>query len=270
LSFVADNCVPVTFYLNSAWAEQDLLRSLGFKPESLTTHDREFLKGLGFKLENVNPNMPKLVYISQRDWEAHTRVDSSLPVNIIKNEFILSSSQATNRLALEQQGFNAATSVLCLAAVGLDLVLPNVSFDLLAQEEISKIRDELEEERVNYLEVITKIADESYERISSPETKDILKWAKSEVTFKLIPKARFLEQGVSKLEKTTLKKAAYSFWKDGVPAIGSAYLDGGVVKASKVSGEALLRFLVAILGDRMEKRSLPEIAYAFKISQKID
>lgn len=232
---------------------------------------KETLKSLNLSdnilSDSYDKSMPKMVYMAQEDWDMHKKEDASLPVKVTKNEFILSNAAVVNKVALESQGINSNTAILCLAASGLDIMLPNISFNMMADEEIEKIREVLHEERVNYLSAAAKIADESYERIKSGDFSDILIWAQDEVTFKLVPKARILEEQITKIKKETLKNAGFSFWKEGVPKIGRGYLKGGLMEAAKITGEEVLKLTTFILSQNAEHRSLPEIAYALKISK---
>ena len=215
--------------------------------------------------EKINDDMPRLVYIARHDWETRAEDDSKIPVKIPNNEFIYANDEFFHTLMMESQGITASNAILCLAAVGLNLILPNVSLDMIAEEEIEKIRTDLQEERVSYLNAITEIADETYERFKEKEFSEIMRWAEDEVTFKLLPKARCLEDSILKLDKQTLNKAGLKLWKDGVPVITSAYMSGGMMSAAKVSVEETLKIISHILQKRSNDRHLPQIAYAAKI-----
>lgn len=271
IRFVTDKCLPVNFYFNSDLYNADMLRELGIKVDDIDDELKELLKSLKFSDEVLSgtykKDMPKIVYMTYDDWNMYNKEDKKLPVKELKNEFILSSSDYVNRTALEIQGINSNTAILCLAALGLDIMLPNISFNILADEEIEKIKETLHEDRINYVNALTKIADESYERINSGDLNDIIIWAQNEVTFKLIPKARVIEKHMSKIQKKTLKKASFSFWRKGVPAIGKGYLNGGLLEASKITVEEFIKLITYILGQETEQRNLPEVAYAYKISK---
>lgn len=271
IRFVADKCVPVCFYFNEDQYNAYLLKELGVDVTDINHELKALLKSLKFSDHvlsgTYNRDMPKIVYMSYEDWNMCDTEDDGLPVKEIKNEFVLSDSDYVNKTALEQQGLNSNTAILCLAALGLDIMLPNISFNLIAEEEIEKIRETLHEERINYVNSITSIADESYERIASGDLKDIIIWAQNEVSFKLVPKARIIEEEIPKIQKETLKKAGYEFWKEGVPAIGKGYINGGLLAASKITLEELIKLFTYVLGQEVEKRNLPEVAYAYKISR---
>jgi hypothetical protein len=67
-----------------------------------------------------------------------------------------------------------------------------------------------------------------------------------------------------------LKKAGFSFWKESIPAIGKGYLDGGLIGASKSSIEEMLKIITRVLDEKLEKRRLPEIAYAMRLSKVLN
>lgn len=254
----------------------EIIGGLGFRPDNLPERYRDILKELGASDKLLGTRSfvcedPALVYMTYTDWEAHKKVEQkNLPVKVPKNEFILTSSKFVNRASLQGQKVNPNTAILCLAACGLDLMLPNLSFDLVADEEIERLKELLYEERVDYLNSITRIADETYDRIQTGKLSDIMFWAESEVTFKLLPKARILEKQTPKVSKKTLSKAAYQFWTDGVPAIGKAYFEDGTGRAVKVSTENLLRFLSEVIIREDKLRDLPEVSYAMKLSQNLN
>jgi len=274
IRFVADECIPVAFYLNDDWSKAEILKAAGFNLGRLNEHQKKLLESFNFSDKILsgayNKEMPKMIYISQKDWDMRNKQEKNLPVKILKNEVIFSSSNIVNKLALESQGINSNTAVLCLAACGLDITLPNLSFNIMADEEIEKIRDTLYEERINYLNAITKLAQESYDRINSGDFSEIFKWAQNEVTFQLMPKARILERQASRVQKTTLKDAGFTFFKEGIPAIGKGYINGGLQEASKITAEEFFKLITFILSQDTEQRTLPEIAYALKISKILD
>ncbi len=175
---------------------------MGFNLNNLTKEEISMLKTLDLPTKFPSKNMPKLVYMEHEKWN-NRQNDASLPIDQIKNELIISNSELVNKFALQHQGLNATSAVLCLAAVGIDLILPNISFDNVEEEEIEKIKLVLQEERISYLNAITEMADLSYGRISSGEFQDVLAWARNEVTFKLIPKARAIEDNISKTNDMT-------------------------------------------------------------------
>lgn len=205
--------------------------------------------------------------MAYEDWASHIEPSDNLPIIKPTNEFILSNKKIINKAALEDQGLNPTTAILCLAATGLNLILPNVSFDLIAQEEIEKIKSTLIEERIEYLIAITKIADETHERLKSGNIKDILSWAQNETHYKIIPKARLLESNTRKISKSELKKSGFAFWKEKTPIIGKAYFEKGALGASKVAAEEILKTILPIMLKNRENRNLPEVAYALRISE---
>lgn len=272
IRFVADEATPAVFYLNSEWSKQETLGELGINPKRISEKQKRILEELDlYPSDAKSLEMPALVYLKEGAWEQtpdpETGAMSGLTVP--KREFVLSSSEVIHRAFLRDFGLNAQTAILCLAAVGLDIMLPNVAFDTFADEEIERVKEDLKEERQNYLEVAAKFAEQSYERLKDGDYKDILRWAESEAAFKLAPRARILEEAVSSLAARQLRRAGYSFWKDGVPAIGAAYIGGGLVPAGAVSAQAALKTLVQTIGTGRSERLVPEVAYAMKLSKAL-
>lgn len=279
IRLVADDCIPATFYYHNEWAKLSILNSLGLDAQNLDSRSRNIIEDMlaakGFSRDlptTISDGMPRLVYISHNDWEQkkHGEGGSQLPVKVPKDEFIYANSDFFHKIIMEDRGVSANTAILCLAAVGLDISLPNISLDMMAEEEIEKIRTELSEERVSYLNAITKIADETYDRFREKDFNEIMNWAQNEVTFKLIPKVRNIEKSVLKLDKKTIDQAKLKVWKDGIPAITSGYMEGGLAKAAQVSIEELLKIINHILLKKSSERKLPEIAYAAKIHERIN
>ena len=269
---VADQCTPAVFYLNSDWCKLDILQSSGIDIDNLNSKQIALLESLGFEypLSQYDQDVPKMVYISKTSWEDHFSEKKNFPVQTPNREFILSKSSTINKLALEQQGLTSRTAILCLAAVGINIMLPNISFDLIADEEIELIRETLIQERIEYLNSVTRIADESYERLNSGKIDDVIAWASDEVDFKLAPKARVLEENIAKVKQKTLRQAGYSFWQNSIPAIGKGYMQGGLLDATKITAEEALKFITLILTERDKSRKLPEVGYALRIIELLE
>jgi hypothetical protein len=270
--FVADVATPAVFYLNSEWAKTDGLRSLGWDINNLTTIQRQVLAEYDLEPGDRKAlESPALVYLVEGSWEKPADPETGAKSGLVvpKREFVLSTSEVVHRAHLKDSGLNAQTAILCLAAVGLEIMLPNVAFDLVADEEIERIKEKLKEERHAYLEVAAALAEQAFERLNDGDPSDILRWAESEAAFKLAPKARIIEEATSSMASRQLRKAGYSFWKDGVPAIGAAYFAGGVMPAGAVAAQAALKTLVDTIGSSRTDRLLPEVAYAMKISRSL-
>ena len=177
-----------------------------------------------------------------------------------------STSPSICRGALEQQGLNATTALLTLAAAGVDIALPNISFSRKSTDEIEEIRAKLEEERVRYIAAVSLIADQAFDRLSSGDFQDIFAWARTEATLKILPKARLLQSQLKKLDRSLLQRAGFQFWKEGLPAIGKALVDSGKEAAIRSVAEELIRVLAGTLAKRVEERRIPEAAYTLKLS----
>lgn len=270
--FVADVAIPAVFYVNSEWSKQSVFQTLDWHADNLTPIQQSILEELDLLPRNPKSlGMPTLVYLIEGSWDkpAEPKTGAMSGLVVPKREFVLSNSEVVHKAHLRDSGLNAQTAILCLAAVGLEIMLPNVSFSLVADEEIERIKEELKEERHSYLEVVTNLAQQSYERLKDGDYNDVLRWAENETAFKLAPKARIIEEATSSLAARQLRRAGYSFWKDGVPAIGSAYVAGGIVPAGVVASQAALKTLVDTINTSRSEKLLPEVAYAMKISKAL-
>ncbi|HSE19285.1 MAG TPA: hypothetical protein VLB46_19645 [Pyrinomonadaceae bacterium] len=212
LDFVADSCDNGIFCLFKDWSIR---------------------RAMGEPTMEFEPTRPRLVYFSKHEvaanggrWKAEDG-SLSIPLHVPTSELVYSTSRAICQGALEQQGLNATTALLTLAAAGVDIVLPNVSFSRKSADEMKEIRIKLEEERVNYIAAISEIADQAFGRLSSGDFKDIHAWARTEATLRILPKARYLQLQLKKLDHSLLERASVQFWKDGVPAIGKALVKLG-------------------------------------------
>lgn len=272
VKFVADVATPAAFYIHGEFTKQLVLQSLDFCIENLTSEQRNILKELDLLPDDKkSPDVPTLVYLVEGSWDKPADPQTGAMSGLItpNREFVLSTSETVHKAHLRDSGLNAQTAILCLAAVGLDIMLPNVSFSLIADEEIERIKEDLMEERHGYLELVANIADQSFERLKDGNYRDAIRWAESEAAFKLAPKARIIEEAVSSLATRQLRKAGYSFWKDGVPAIGSAYIAGGIIPAGLAATQVALKTLVDTVNQNRSERLLPEVAYAMKISKAL-
>lgn len=272
MRFVADAAIPAVFYLNSEWTKREALDALGWPPDQLSATQENILKTRDLYPGNPEAlRMPTLVYLEEGAWEkpADPKTGAMTGLVVPKREFVLSTSEMVHKAHLRDSGLNAQTAILCLAAVGIEIMLPNVAFDLVADEEIERIKEELKEERHSYLGVAENLAQQAYDGLRGGDYIDVMRWAESEAAFKLAPKARLIEERVSSLAARQLRRAGYSFWKDGVPAIGAAYIGGGLVPAGAVAGQAALRTLVETISSGRSDRLMPEIAYAMKISKEL-
>lgn len=212
--FVADEVTPAVFYLNDEWAKHEAIRSLNWRADGLSPAQRVILKQNDLLPSNTSRlDSPTLVYLIEGSWAIPPSEETGLRSGLVvpKREFILSSSEVVHGAYLKDSGLNAQTAILCLAAVGLEIMLPNVSFDLVADEEIERIKETLKEERQNYLDAISDLAAQSYERLKDGDFKEVLRWAEGEATFKLAPRARILEEATASLTGRQLRSAGYSF-----------------------------------------------------------
>jgi len=267
VSFVADQCNPAFFYLNSDWSKEEAIRAFGLSPDNLTSKQITFFEEHDLlPSENSNSQSRKIVCLKKDEWDDHTDGDA-IPIIVPSHEFVLSDSEIVNKGYLLDIGLNPTTAILTLAAVGLDLMLPNVNFDLFKEEEILNLKEQFGEERADYLSVVTNISREAYERILDGDMEDLVSWAETRVAFDLLPQARILTESTKKAPQKTLKAAGAAFWKDGIPAIGSAYFVGGIGAAGKELASQSLRTLTNAIAGDASMRSVPEFSYAMKIQK---
>ncbi|NOD83774.1 hypothetical protein [Ruegeria sp. HKCCD6119] len=264
---VADECAPALFYVQSDWSKREALLKIGIDPDNLTATQRDLLSAEELLPERADSeNMPRLVCMREIDWDENTD-ESKLPIRAPTRDFVLSDSELVNKAYLSDNSLNATTVTLSLAAVGLDIMLPNINFDLLATDELERLKETFGEERAAYLSVISDISTGAFERFSDSDHADLIRWAENETMLKLAPKARILEEAVRKAPERTLKSAGASFWREGIPAIGSAYFSGGIPSAGKEAALQSFKAITAAIGGEASKRHPPEYSYAMKIAE---
>jgi len=265
VKLVADECLPATFYVHADWMRHDFIEGMGWDADHLSELQENILLEHDLMPKGGYGEAPYLATIVGDDWKNRGE-DSGLPVRVPDRDFVLSDSKIVNKAHFLSAGLNPNTSILTLAAVGIDLMLPNVNFDLFADDEIDKLKEQFAEERANYLSTISSMAEASYEGLRTVNYEEVFDWAQTEVEFKLVPKARALEVAIQKASAKTLKRAGFSFWQDGIPAIGAAYFTGGLISVSKAAAVEGIRSIVSAISEDQEKRRLPEYAYAMKIA----
>jgi hypothetical protein len=250
LQFVADDCDTGIFYLFEDWTVR---------------------AAVGESTLDFHPERPRIVYLSKNDYaigKSWEKQDGTLAVHIPKDELVFSPSGTVCKGALEQQGLNATTALLTLAAAGVDIALPSF-FLRRSDDEIKAIREKLEEDRVIYLGAISQMAIQAFDRLSSREFTDIYRWAREEAVMKILPKARRLEMQIRKLDRSLLERAGVQFWRDGVPAIGKALIQSGKDGLIRAVGEEAVRVFATSLARRIEERQVPEATYAVKLSVEL-
>ena len=144
LQFVADECDSGIFYLFKDWTVR---------------------AAVGESTLDFHPERPRIVYLSKNDYaidKSWEKQDGRLSVHIPKDELVFSTSGTVCKGALEQQGLNATTALLTLAAAGVDIALPSF-FLRRSDDEIKSIREKLEEDRVVYLGAISQLAIEAFD-----------------------------------------------------------------------------------------------------------
>ncbi|MGH9872299.1 MAG: hypothetical protein ACRD9S_07515 [Pyrinomonadaceae bacterium] len=254
LQFVADDFDRGFFYLYKDW----LLRMR-----------------TGQSTKEFHPELSRLVYLSKREIAANNgplitdEGIGAVPIHRPTDELVYSTSDATCRGALEQQGLNATTALLTLAAAGVDIALPNVSFSRASADDVAEIRRKLENKRVIYLGAVSDMADQAFGRLSSGDFRDIYDWAKNEATLKILPKARLLQSQLRKLDRSLLERAGLQLWQEGIPAIGKALVNSGKEAAIRAVAEETIRVFAGTLAKRIEERKIPQAAYTLKLSAEL-
>lgn len=182
---------------------------------------------------------------------------------------IFSPESTLKRKILQQKPVDASLAVLVLAAAGLEITLPNLHFDHSRTDELVKIKDSLIEECQEYRSAIIELADESFDRLVGRAYGDVVEWAENEAMFKIQPKAQKLQQAIKKSDRKLLERINYGFFQEGIPAIGSALLDGGFQEAKKEVIKAMLKVLSNNLFLRIEERKAPEVVYGIKVGKAL-
>jgi hypothetical protein len=136
-------------------------------------------------------------------------------------------------------------------------------------DEIHEIRSKLDDERITYLRAVSELADQAFDRLKSGDFRDIYDWARNEAFLKILPKARYLQSQLNKLDRSLLQRAGVEFWREGMPAIGKAIIDSGKQGAIRAVAEEAIRVLSGTLARRIEERQVPEASYAFKLSAEL-
>ncbi len=204
--------------------------------------------------------------MARKDWDERDN-SKKLPVKRIEHQLVLSQSQAVHDAVLLDNGITANSALLVLAAAGLDIMLPNAAVNLRSAEEIEEIKSSLATERAAYLQAIADLAKGSFEQLQGASFAELLLWAENHVALEIAPKARSYEVAVSKYKPSLLRRAGYSFWTNGVPAIGAAYLGGGLLPSLSVASVQTLQAVVSSISGEERSLDVPEVSYAMKIAK---
>jgi hypothetical protein len=186
---------------------------------------------------------------------------------VIEGEFIYTKKEWIKDAHLIKMGVSARTSILLLAAAGLEFTLPKFSLGEPNADEVSDLKQKLHEEREAYLRAVSKLANESFDRINSGAYRDAVEWARNESEFHINPKVAELELALSKQNKTILKRLAINFIRDGIPSVGKALMADGIGSASKILAEESLKLASNSLATSIEHRRAPEASYCVKLRE---
>ena len=182
---------------------------------------------------------------------------------------VFSKNQIVQTALLQDQGLNPTSSILLLASAGINISLPNLVISETAIAELLPVKEKLTEERNEYLLAVTKIANESYDRLLEGKYKDAFEWANNEAQFSIHPKAIELESQINKLDSKTKKNLGLSIWKDGIPAIGKGLADGGFKGAANAFGHEILKNLCGEIVKRRIEETSPLANYIVKLNRNL-
>jgi hypothetical protein len=171
--------------------------------------------------------------------------------------------------AIKEQGLTSENCILILAAAGLDITIPGFTLDIARSEEVVNIKEQLTDERMEYIHSITKMADETFDRLHSGVYKDTVDWALNEAYIKIKPKAEKFSKSIQKLDGNILRRASFAVLEDGIPAIGSSIVAKGFSDIPKQSIEIVLKILCKNLSKSIEERKVPEVVYGYKIARQL-
>ena len=178
--------------------------------------------------------------------------------------------RAFKRRMLSVQGVTAYNSVLLLAAAGLELQLPALTFDVTRSEEIEAVREKLTNERVEYVDAVTRMADEAYERLESGSYEDTVDWALDSAFLKIGPKVHGFEKAMRSADRKLLERLGVSFVSEEIPAIGNAFLERSLKEGGRQIIVSVLKTLCSNLFRSMEERKYPEVLYGYKVARHLE
>ena len=185
----------------------------------------------------------------------------------IEGEFVYTKQEWIKDAHMIKMGISARTSILLLAAAGLEFALPKFSLGVPNADEVVDLKQKLREEREAYLGAVAKLASESFDRINSGAYRDAVEWARNESEFHINPKIVELERALLKQNKTILKRLSVDFIRDGIPAVGQALMADGIGAASRLLAEESLKLASNSLAKSIEHRRAPEASYCVKLRE---
>lgn len=185
--------------------------------------------------------------------------------NNLDDEVVFTKKGWVRKAYIASQGLTSRTCLMLLAAAGLEVTLPNAFIENKSSDELIQAKEKLYGERQVYLNAISKLAAESYERVLAGEYGDIIAWSRNEANIKILPKSIALQESLKKLDKNILHRLGVSFIKDGIPAIGQALSEEGINKSLSVAAIEFLKILSGSLAKSIEGRKAPEVNYGLKI-----
>lgn len=192
--------------------------------------------------------------------------DSAMPV---EDEFIYSKQRWIKDVSLMAGGLDAKKSILLLASAGLEFAVPSFEIEYYKEDELEEVKKILEEERYEYLEAVSLLANQSFERINSGVYADTVDWARNESEFKINPAVRNLDKSLRKLNKSLLERLGIGFLKEGLPETVKTLGSDGFSKGGRALTIEILKILTKTLSERIEHRKVPSASYAIKLRQEL-
>lgn len=166
---------------------------------------------------------------------------------------------------------NPEAALGVLATAGVEFCLPAVYCD--NGEVLAKIKEDFEEERLEYLDYLTKHMEEIHRTIvqNDASVSDIYSFASFKVSPELKIRARKFEVAVGKADKNTKRNVLLGI-KDMVPKIGAALAEGKGLKRAATEG-ILNAFCGSLFQSDMAYREMrkrhPEAAYIYRIQSQL-
>jgi hypothetical protein len=177
--------------------------------------------------------------------------------------------RAFKKQVMTVQGVTAYNSVLLLAAAGLELQLPKVTFDVSRSQEVEQVRDRLEAERKAYVRAVNRLADGAYDRLKSSDYSDAVRWAIDQALLKIQPAVDDFEAAMRGLDRRLIKRIGVDFVRDGIPTIASVTAEKGLREGGAAAVIQLLKVLCGNLFKSMEERKYPEAVYGYKLAREL-
>lgn len=192
--------------------------------------------------------------------------------NISDIAFVLSNDPFyTQQFICHLDPNNTDATLGILATAGIEFCLPAIYCK--DRETLEKIKEKYEEERLDYLDYLTKHLQEIHIDIVNGDSNivDLYKFVSRKVAPELKIRAKKFEVAVSKADEKTKRKILIRF-NDMIPRIGSALASGQGIKAS-VAEAVLSAFCGSLFESEAAYREMrvkhPEAAYIYNLKKEL-